>query len=378
MGLSDGMAITAIATLTTAFEEAFVTPGQVVLSWPSVPIEIVRAAGLVPVIVRGSARATPAADAHLEHDIFPSRLKHLVDGALSGRLSQAVRVVIPRTSDTDYKCFLYLREFSRLNIAKAIPPTRLFNLMQSRGPEVREYNAARTRVLFDELAQVAGRGPSLDDVRVEIEKTNMARAAMRRLTALRGGVPRVQGAEVFPLLAAFWLLAPANYATLANEAAQEIASRRPLAGPRVLLAGAPVDNAALHIAIESRGGLVVSEVGPWGSGAAGKDVACDGDPIAALSEKYSTDAIGPRTPAPAMRHSIVSALDSVDAVVFSLPPEDTTFGWDYPTLRSVLETRRIPHACVYGDPYQPLSPSDAARLDELIDVAAAKTEARHG
>lgn len=372
------MATRAIATLTTAFEETFTTPGQVVLSWPSVPIEIVRAAGLLPHIARGSSRTTPAADAHLEPEIFPSRLRHLVNAALAGRLSHAVRVVIPRTSDPDYKCFLYLREFIRLGIAKALPPTLLFNLLQSQGPEVRDYNAARTRELFDEFAKVSGRRPSLDDLRHEIDKTNTARAAVRRLTAQRRGVPRVRGAEVFPLLTAFWILAPANYASLANEAAQEIATRRPLAGPRVLLAGAPVDSAALHTAIESRGGIVVSEVGPWGSGAAGNDVVCDDDPITALAEKYSTEAIGPRTPVFAMRKAIENGLDHVDAVVFSLPPEDTTFGWDYPALRSVLKTRRIPYACVYGDPYQPLSASDAARLDELVHVAKTESGARHG
>jgi benzoyl-CoA reductase/2-hydroxyglutaryl-CoA dehydratase subunit BcrC/BadD/HgdB len=371
------MATTAIATLTTAFEETFITPGQVVLSWPSVPIEIVRAAGLLPVIARGAARATPAADAHLEAEIFPSRLRHLVNAALTGRLSHAVRLILPRTSDHDYKCFLYLREFMRLEVAKGIPPTLLFNLLQSRGPEVREYNAARTRELFDELAKVSGHRPSVDDLRHEIEKTNMARAAVRRLTALRRGAPRVRGAEVFPLLAAFWFLAPANYASLANEAAHEIANRRPLAGPRVLLAGAPVDSAALHVEIESRGAIVVSEIGPWGSGAAGDDVVSDGDPITALSEKYSTDAIGPRTPVLAMRNAFVRGLDEADAVVFSLPPEDTTFGWDYPALRRVLETRRIPYACLRGDPYQPLSESDAARLDELVRLAATETGARH-
>lgn len=301
-----------------------------------------------------------------------------MDAALAGRLSPTARIIVPRTSDPDYKCFLYLREFMRTENAATLPSTVLFNLLQSDGPDVREYNAARTRDLFEELAMVSGRRASLDDLRHEIERTNVARAAARRLTAQRHGSPRVSGSEVFPLLGAFWCLPAEDYTTLANNAADDIQSRPTLIGPRVLLAGAPVDCAVLHAAIESRGAIVVAEVGPWGNEAAGNDVVCDDDPITALSDKYRADVIGPRTPAVATRNSIANALERVDAIVVSLPPEDTAFGWDYPALRSVLERKRIPHTCVYGDPYQPLSDSDAARLDEVMTAAGTRMEARHG
>jgi hypothetical protein len=301
-----------------------------------------------------------------------------MDAALAGRLSHAARLIIPRTSDPDYKCFLYLREFMRMEIAAALPSTTLFDLLQSNGPDVREYNAARTRVLFEELAMATGRRASLDDLRYEIERSNVARAALRRLTAQRCGAPRVTGSEVFPLLGAFWCLVPEDYATLAAEAADDIQSRPPLVGPRFLLAGAPVDCPALHAAVESRGAIVVAEVGPWGNEAAGSDVVCEGDPITALSDKYRADVIGPRTPASAMRNSIACALEQVDAIVLSLPPDDTAFGWDYPALRSLFERKCIPHTCLYGDPYQPLSDSDAARLDDVVTTAETRMEARHG
>jgi benzoyl-CoA reductase/2-hydroxyglutaryl-CoA dehydratase subunit BcrC/BadD/HgdB len=379
------MTTTAIATLTAAFEETFGSLGQhanrgcpsVVLSWPSVPIEIVRAAGLRPIVARGGTSATPAADAHLESEIFPSRLRHLVDAALRGRLSIAVGIIVPRTSDPDYKCFLYLREFVRLGLVETLPPTILFDLLQSSGPDVCSYDAGRTRALFKELASATGRHVPLDTVREEIARTNAARVGARRLAALRRGTPRVTGAEAFPLLGAFWHLPPADYATLAFEAADDIARRPSLEGPRVLLAGAPVDGLALHAAIESHGAVVVAEVGPWGSGAAGDDVASDRDPMTALADKYRADAIGPRTPVHALKDRMARDLDGVDAVVVSLPPEDTTFGWDYPGLRDFLLERRIPHICLHGDPYRPLTAEDHERLDTMMDEVASWREAGH-
>jgi benzoyl-CoA reductase/2-hydroxyglutaryl-CoA dehydratase subunit BcrC/BadD/HgdB len=379
-------ATTALTELTEAFEHTFARLGQdaesdrsiVVTSWPSVPMEVIRAAGLRPVVARGSATATPTADAQLESDIFPSRLRHLIEAALTGRLSHVARIVVPRTSDPDYKGFLYLREFVRTSVAQPLAPSVLFDLLQSNSPDVRTYNAARTRALIDELASVSGAVPSHDDLRRVVANANAARAAARRLIALRRGVPRIAGRDVFPLLGAFWQMAPEHYAALAGEAADEIETRPPLTGPRLLLTGAPVDGSALHAAIESHGAIVVAEVSPWGSGVAGNDVAVDEDVMDALTEKYRAESIGARMPIDELRRVIERSLDDIDAVVVSLPPEDSVFGWDYPVLRDALEARRIPYVCLRGDPYQPLTAPDHSRLEAMVAAAARAQEARHG
>ena len=348
----------------------------VVVAWPSVPVEIVRAAGFRPVMIRGAFGRTPAADVHLEPGIFPSRLRHLVEDALAGRLAHAARIIIPRTSDADYKCFLYLREFVRRGVV-ALAPIVLFDLLQSRGPDVPAYDVARMHALLDELSSVSGRMPSTDDLRREITRANAARAAARRLVELRHA-SRVAGAEVFPLLAAFWEMEPERYAEMASEAASKLAARPSLAGPRVLLTGAPVDGQILHEAIESHGAVVVAEVGPWGNGAAGDDVRIDGDPIAALADKYRVESVGARTPVDSLRPWTESMLNEVDAVVVSLPADDAVFGWDYPALRAMLQARRIPHACLRCDPYERPTAADHAALDAMVSAASRRQEARHG
>ena len=350
----------------------------IVGSWPSVPVELVRAAGFRAVFARGASGPTPEADQHLEPDIFPRRLRHLVEDALTGRLSEAARIVIPRTSETDYKCFLYLREFARRGVTSALPPVILFDLLQSGGVQVGGYDAARTLALLDELASVSGRKPSADDLHQEIARANEARAAARRLDAVRRIVPRVTGTEVFPLLAAFWELEPERYVAAVNGAAGACAKRPALSGPRVLLTGVPVDGPELHQAIESHGAVVVAEVGPWGSGAAGDDVCVGDDPVRALADKYRADAVGARTPAASLRRWTERMLDEVDAVVVSLPPEDAVFGWDYPAVRDMLQARGIPHVCLRSDPYQALTPNVHAQLAGMVSAASTLQEARHG
>jgi hypothetical protein len=172
-------------------------------------------------------------------------------------------------------------------------------------------------------------------------------------------------------------MAPEAYSVLAGQAADEIERRAPLPGPRVLLAGAPVDGAPLHKAIEARGCIVVAEVSPWGTWAGGNDV-CGDDPFVALARKYRADVIGPRTPAGRLRDSIGRLADEVDAVVISLPPDDAVFGWEYPALRGLLDTKRIPHVCLRGDPWRATSAADAAELDELTIRALRRSEVRVG
>lgn len=350
----------------------------VIASWPSVPVEIVRAAGFRAVFARGAAGPTPTADQHLEAGIFPRRLRRLVESALTGRLGDAARVVIPRTSDADYKCFLYLREFVRRGVTSALPPVVLFDLLQSGGAQVAAYDAARTRALLEELASVSGRQTSADDLGQEIARANEARAAARRLSAFRRIIPRVTGTELFPLLAAFWELEPERYVAAVNGTASAFAKRPALSGPRVLLAGVPVDGPELHQAIESHGAIVVAEVGPWGSGAPGDDVRLDDDPIRAVADKYRADAVGARTPVSLLRLWTERMLDDVEAVVVSLPPEDAVFGWDYPGLRDTLQARGIPHVCIRGDQYGALTPDEHAQLDAMVSAASMLQEARHG
>lgn len=374
----------AIVALTDAFNAQVVRPdgtsvdrSTVVMSWPSVPVEIVRAAGLRPAIVRGGPSPTALAEEHLEAGVFPNRLRHLVEMALSGRLAHAAGVVVPRTSDADYRCFLYLRELTRRGAATEVAPVHLFDLLQSGGDHIHDYNTARTRGLFD-LLSTLGEGGSREAVREQVVNTNTARAALRRLVALRSPVPRITGSEALPLLGAFWSLAPLTYTMLASAAADSIARRPPLDGPRVLLVGAPVDGQALHRAIETLGAVVVAESSPWGTGAAEDDVADERDPFAAIAAKYSRDATGPRASVDSARRWVVRASAAVDAVVVSLPPDDAVFGWDYPWLRAWLDAHEVPHVCLSHDPGKPMADRDQARLEALVSEATSRLEVRRG
>lgn len=379
-------ATTAIDELTAAFDNRFSDLGRhegrdrsvVLTSWPSVPVEIVRAAGLEPVTALGGSRETPAADSVLESGIFPGRLRMLVEKALTGELDNVAAVVLPRTSDADYKCFLYLREFVRRGMIKSLPPVLLFDLLHSVNAAVPAYDADRTHELFDKLKALSGVEATVDDLQREIVLADAGRAAARQIIALRLGELRVSGRETFPLLGAFWQLPPESYAELANSAAEEIACRSSLPKPRVVLVGAPLDSPVVHEAVEVAGGVVVGEITPFGSGVAGDDVGVEGDPIRALADKYRRDSIDARVPVQALRRWIESLLAAVDAVLVSLPPYDAVFGWDYPGLSDFLDQHSIPHATVESDPALGLTAADGERIAALVAEVSRRKAGRYG
>jgi hypothetical protein len=75
---------------------------------------------------------------------------------------------------------------------------------------------------------------------------------------------------------------------------------------------------------------------------------------------------------------IDDALGTVAAVVISLPPDDASFGWDYPRVRELLALRSIPHAVLAGDPAVGATPADRERIRTLLRAVAARREARCG
>jgi len=352
--------------------------GTVVISWPSVPVELVRAAGFSPVFARGSAAPTPAANRVLEPDLFPNRLRQLVEAALNGRLADVAAIVVPRSSDPDYKCFLYLRELERRGIVAGLPPVWLFDLLHADGADTQAYNAERARILLACLASLSGRRPAPEDLRQTIASANRARTAARRLNSLRADGPLIAGVDMLPLLGAFWQLEPGRYAALAEAVADSMLGRSPLAGPRVLLAGAPVDSADLHAAIEAEGAVVGGELSPFGSGGVSADVDASGDPFTALAEHYRRESIAARMPVKALMHKLDDALRGVAAVILSLPPDDATFGWDYPRVRELLSRRSIPHAVLAGDPALATTGTDRERIRTLLAAVVSNREARCG
>lgn len=336
----------AIANLKEVYSERAIQPGHTPLAGitsNTVPWELLRAAGVRPVLISPRRFETPLADRYME-SVFSSRMKAIFDFLISPQAASLSAVVIPRTSEQEHKLYLYLREVLRQGTELAPEPI-LYNLLHARSTEAEAYGLERTGDLKVTLERLTGRPIQSEALSAAIAEGNAARQAIRGLLQQREGLaPRLSGTEALALIGAWYFMDRGEYALLAQEALQEIQMRPPLEGPRILIKGAPLDSPDFCAAIEADGAIVVAEDDWWGSRAAGQDIDSTIDPIRAIFEKYYFDAPSPRVfPAEIADAWFLRKACEVDGVIFYLPPEDDVIGWDYPRLRAFLDARAIPH-----------------------------------
>ncbi len=341
----------------------------------TVPWELIRAAGCFPVLLGPDLdaldRPTSFADSLME-PVFDSRTRAIFNAILSGAWSFLRLLIIPRTSEPEYKLYLYLREVARQKLGDKQPPLYLYDLLHTRSPISREYGIARTRDLMRRLGQVGPiSGRSLSNA---IKESNGARAALRRLQNLRTGkAPRISGSDAHVISGALYFMDRAQCAKLVDEVCRQSQSAKPLHGPRLLIKGMPLHHARLHQALEAHHAVVVAEDDWWGSRAVGANIVPArgaGSFVKAIFENYYLRAPSPRvSPAAAADRWFKSAVRrGVEGVVFYLPPDDDVYGWDYPRQRDFLHERGIASLLIREDASRGLSVKTIAQIKEFIET----------
>jgi benzoyl-CoA reductase/2-hydroxyglutaryl-CoA dehydratase subunit BcrC/BadD/HgdB len=316
------------------------------------PWELIRAAGAFPCVINPGNENHADICNFMEEGVFEQRIRAIFGAAISGKLQYLSLLVIPRTSEQEYKLYLYLREVARLDPGRRIPPVYLYDMLHTRSPETYAYGLERTRRFRQKLEDLTGSPIHDTALRYAIEESNLARKVIRTLLSLRGHEPRMAGTEALALISASYFISRDAYVHHAENAAEIISSRCALAGKRLMISGASLHHRGLHQALEKHGAVVVAENDWWGSRSAGGDIDVGSrDLLTAVFEKYYLDAPSPRVFPFEIADAWFqqTAADGIDGVIFYLPQEDCVAGWDYPRRRHYLDARRIHHLLVRDD-----------------------------
>lgn len=318
----------------------------------TVPWELIRASGAFPCVINPANADHTDISGFMEEGVFEQRIRAIFAAAVSGGLQFLSLLLIPRTSEQEYKLYLYLREVARQDPERPIPPVYLYDLLHTHSSESYSYGLERTLCLKKRLEDLTGKRIDDAGLRRAIKESNSARKAIRTLLRLRGQEPRIAGKEALALIGASFFVRKDEYARMAEQAAGMIENRNPLEGKKLMISGPSLNHRCLHQAFEKHGAVVVAEDDWWGSRSAGEDIAGESiDPLKAIFEKYYLDTPSPRQ----FPFEIADAWfqqtcgNGIDGVVFYLPPEDCVAGWDYPRRRRYLDERGIPHLLVRED-----------------------------
>lgn len=315
----------------------------------TVPVELILAAGAVPLRIAPVAGDASAADAHVE--AFSDRDLRLTFAAFcSGALDALDLLVIPRSSETQHKLYLSLREARRTGITSHGPALWLYDILHTQRESSRAYGLARTHDLAQRLAAVTGIAPAPAAIADAAAQTNALRRELLRLQQRRAE-RAISGREVLVATGAVRFMAPeAGAAALRAWLAADVHAA--CQGPRLLVTGCALDHAALHAQVECAGGRIVAENDEWGSRAAEPLIATDAPPLEAVFDHHWRDVpCLRRHPAPAVDAWLAGWLDRgrIDGVLFHLPPPDDLHGWRLPAQRDAAIAAGLPRHVVRHD-----------------------------
>jgi benzoyl-CoA reductase/2-hydroxyglutaryl-CoA dehydratase subunit BcrC/BadD/HgdB len=333
---------------------AWTSSGRQVVGYAcdNVPGELVEAAGLLPYRLIGDPTTPrPFVDRYIapNRDVVssaPAFVDALFEGVLSGACDVLDYLVIPHTRKSVEVFYGKLTAAGAAHDELALP--ELAHLDKSHLPFFASnvFNRNSLAALRSQLEAWTDAPISASALAAAIEDANEGRLLLAQVNALRvARRPRLAGAEALLVYAAAGAMPRSEHNALLRDLlarADELPHR---SGPRVLLAGSPVDHPGVYDMIESSGATVVAEDHCWGGRCAGPMVAVDVDPFDALAawyhEKSACSIEFPLADALTRWHARARAAH-IDGAVFRVITGDELHMWEVPDQMALLADDGIP------------------------------------
>lgn len=320
-----------------------------------VPVALIAAAGAMPLRLRGVVgQETALADRYLESAYSPES-RAVAEQWLRGEFDFIDAVVFPRTDDSAQRLYYYLCELQRRGLC-AGPRPLLYDIANLARPMSAEYTRESTHRLARELGTLpAALGQAL------------SRLTRREALADQLRTHRAASAPMAGSLAWAWERASACdwREDFDSMSARWLEEAPRLSGPRrLLLAGDPSPDGAVHRAIENAGGSVVVDL---------TESLPDAPPAPSASIDTVADHVRTRrSPVLAMRENPDWIVDCArgaraDAVLFWLIEEDESMPWEIARQMRILEAAGMRTLLLSRQPWQ----ADEAALTRIREFVAA-------
>jgi hypothetical protein len=330
-----------------------------------VPVEMIAAAGFLPMqLSAGDISDTPLADHYME-DLFDPVVRGVFQRILAGEFDWLSAIVLPRAGDSVHRLYYYLCEIGRVGAAR-LPPVLLADVVQTTGQPSDAYNTGRITHFWDQLRAIGDHKAGDAELAAVIVRSNQLRVQLGDVVQKRrnGGL---SGGYALAAFAAARML-PDDAARCTIAAAAGMANAVGSSQPRIVICGNAHDDAGLHGAIERAGGLVVGDFHGAGELSIGAMIDETLPPLEALRRHYQAGVIGSRSVGDAAVTLAAFASEApADAVIFSYFPVEEALSWDFPEQVGALHKINVATLRL-GDQARPcmVSSADAAAIAGLV------------
>jgi len=305
-----------------------------------IPIALIIAAGALPVRVYGWPRgATPRADRFVESSFTPE-LRLIVEKWLDGSLDHLDAVVFSRGDDSGQRVYYYLCELQRRGLCRG-PRPLLFDVATLARTASIEHTVDSVRLLADAL----GTAPhALGQAAQRMARRAELMAAVRARRALAAPIPASAAWAVEFAAGCDWRDDFDSQACRWLDEAQTLESPK-----RVMLAGDPVPDNQIHLAVEACGASLVLErtASPEVGAIIGND------PLASIAHEYQRR----ESPVLSMRNNGGWLADcarsgNIDAVILWASEQDEALPWEVARQMQALRAAKVPALLLARQPWE--------------------------
>ena len=316
------------------------------------PVELIHAAGMLPVGVIGAGNRLEIAHADSRFQSFVcSIVKSTLELGLTNRLKFLDGIVFHSICDPARNLgSVFKRNFPDLMVEYIHFPQNMTS------PHTIDYLIAEYKRVNVSYEQLSGKKITDEALRKSIALYNTQRRLVRELYAIREGTPQnLSTVECYVLTRIGTLLPPEEHIAILEEAIPELRRRneKPKDRIRVVLEGSFLRAAAHRVARRTGGGglLYPGRRFPHRLALVFDDIPTDGDPLRNLANAYLNHSVysGVKhdTREPKSKHLIDKFKDTGAAAVLILAAkfcEPALF--DYALYKRALEKEGIPHLCL--------------------------------
>jgi len=318
-----------------------------------VPIEIITAAGFVPFRIRGDVHEPiTKGDTHLETIACPF-MRSCFDQSLKGKYDFCEGIVIPHGCDS------MTRSYSVWKYSLGLPYSHFINVPHTVDEPSKEIFKAELNTFRKSIGRFAGKEITDAEIADAIRLYNQNRDKAKALYELRkSDPPLISGVEIAKVLTVGWSLTVIEANKLFDEVLSEVRERAesPLQkAPRIMVDGACLDNIELFKLIEESGANVVADSVCTGSRDYWPHTDEEGEPMAALSQRYLDKLNCPRTyrdkvgetfeEDSASRFGDIGTISrdyKVDGLILYVYRYCDPFGFEVPARKAYLDSLKIP------------------------------------
>ena len=335
-----------------------------------VPAEILHAAGLIPLRIKGFPEdPVTEADAQME-TIICSVVRTWYDGMRKGRFDFIRGLVIPHACDS------MVRTYDIWANTLETPFTHFIDIPHAPTGSAPTFFKAMLETFRETLTRQTGREITDLALSQAVEAYNRYRLAVQALYALRREQPpRISGTIITKTLVA-GLCLPVDEATgLVAAVTAEVLAKPPVTGtkrPRLMLFGAEQDNIGFVETVEQTGADVVADYFCPGLREYSTLVPVTADPLEGIAAHYMTlnCARTYREGGPESRFGEIGQIAAdygAQGVILMIRRYCDPFGFEVPALKQYLEGRGLPVLYLEED-YAPVAARIATRVQAFLEM----------